>query len=108
LFGGHENTRGPILQAGYVADGDPNSCKRTPGDNSIGLLSFTMKVEGLMDTTTIIERLDAEISRLQQVRALLTDGDVRKGPGRPKASGAISKPVDHQSPTLVGVGVSNY
>ena len=46
-----------------------------------------------MDTATIIEHLDAEISRLQQVRALLTDGDVRKGPGRPKANDAISKPV---------------
>jgi hypothetical protein len=51
-----------------------------------------MKVGGLMDTV-IIEHLDAEISRLQQVRALLTDGVVRKGPGRPKASDAISKPV---------------
>lgn len=46
-----------------------------------------------MDTATIIEHLDAEISRLQQVRALLADVDVRKGPGRPKASDAISKPV---------------
>ena len=46
-----------------------------------------------MDTATIVEHLDAEISRLQQVRALLTDGDLRKGPGRPKASDAISKPV---------------
>src|ERR1700730_2465017 len=52
-----------------------------------------MNVGGLMDTATIVEHLDAEISRLQQVRALLTDGDVRKGPGRPKASDAISKPV---------------
>jgi hypothetical protein len=48
---------------------------------------------GFMNTATIIEHLDAEISRLQQVRALLTDEDVRKGPGRPKASHAISKPV---------------
>jgi hypothetical protein len=56
-------------------------------------LSFTMYVGGLMDIGTIIEHLGAEISRLQQVRALLTDGDVRKGPGRPKANDAISKPV---------------
>jgi hypothetical protein len=48
---------------------------------------------GFMNTATIIEHLDAEISRLQQVRALLTDEDVRKGPGRPTASDAISKPV---------------
>jgi hypothetical protein len=33
-----------------------------------------------MDTATIVEHLDAEIFRLQQVRALLTDGDLRKAP----------------------------
>jgi hypothetical protein len=48
---------------------------------------------GFMNTATIIEHLAAEISRLQQVRALLTDEDVRKGPGQAKASDAISKPV---------------
>ena len=46
-----------------------------------------------MDTATIIEHLDAEISKLQQAKAVLAGTDVRKGPGRPKASGAISKPV---------------
>jgi hypothetical protein len=46
-----------------------------------------------MDTATIIEHLDAEISRLQQAKALLAGTDVRKGPGRPKSSGASSKPV---------------
>jgi hypothetical protein len=59
----------------------------------VAFLSFTMKIGGFMDTATIIEHLDAEVSRLQQVRALLIDGDVRKGPGRPKASDAISQPV---------------
>jgi hypothetical protein len=59
----------------------------------VAFLSFTMNVGGLMDIATIIEHLDAEISRLQQARALLTDEDVRKGPGRPKANDAISKPV---------------
>src|SRR5260370_11913528 len=59
----------------------------------VASLSFTMNIGGLMDTATIVEHLDAEISRLQQVRALLTDLDVRKGPGRPKASNAISKSV---------------
>jgi hypothetical protein len=67
--------------------------QRTPGDDPVGQLSFTMDVGGLMDTASIIEHLDAEISRLQQVRALLTDENVSKGPGRPKASDAISKPV---------------
>jgi hypothetical protein len=58
-----------------------------------GSLSFRMNHGGFMNTATIIEHLDAEISRLQQVRALLTGEDVRKGSGRPKASDAISKPV---------------
>jgi hypothetical protein len=52
-----------------------------------------MNTGGFMDTAAIIEHLDAEISRLQQVRALLTGTDVRKSPGRPKASDAISKPI---------------
>jgi hypothetical protein len=43
-----------------------------------------------MDTATIIGHLDAEISKLQQAKALLAGTDGRKGPGRPKASGAIS------------------
>jgi hypothetical protein len=46
-----------------------------------------------MDTATIIEHLDAEISKLQQAKAVLAGSDVRKGPGRPKASDAVSKPV---------------
>jgi hypothetical protein len=46
-----------------------------------------------MDTATIIEHLDAEISRLQQAKAVLAGTDARKGPGRPKASDAVSKPV---------------
>jgi hypothetical protein len=46
-----------------------------------------------MDTATIIEHLDTEISRLQQAKAVLAGTDVRKGPGRPKASDAVSKPV---------------
>ena len=49
-----------------------------------------------MDTATIIEHLDAEISRLQQAKAVLTSTDVRKGPGRPKASKTASKLVSIQ------------
>ncbi len=37
-----------------------------------------------MDTATIIEHLDAEISKLQQAKAVLAGTDGRKGPGRPK------------------------
>jgi hypothetical protein len=43
-----------------------------------------MIIGGFMDTATIIEHLDAEISRLQQAKAVLTGTDVRKGPGRPR------------------------
>ena len=46
-----------------------------------------------MDIATIIEHLDAEISRLQQAKAVLAGTDVRKGPGRPKAGDAVPKPV---------------
>ena len=46
-----------------------------------------------MNTAIIIEHLDAEISRLQQAKALLTRTDVRKGPGRPKATDEVSIPV---------------
>jgi hypothetical protein len=46
-----------------------------------------------MDTAAIVAHLDAEISKLQQAKALLAGTDGRKGPGRPKASSAISKPV---------------
>jgi hypothetical protein len=52
-----------------------------------------MNVGGLMDIATIIEHLDAEISRLQQAKAVLSGTDVRKSPGRPKAIDVISKPV---------------
>jgi hypothetical protein len=51
-----------------------------------------MNIGGFMDTATIIEHLDAEISRLQQAKAVLTGTEIRKGPGRPKASDAASKP----------------
>jgi hypothetical protein len=52
-----------------------------------------MNVGGFMDTAMIIEHLDAEISRLQQAKALLAGTDARKVPGRPKSSGAIPNPV---------------
>jgi hypothetical protein len=38
-----------------------------------------------MQTTQIIAELDAEIARLQQVKALL-NGTTTRGPGRPAAS----------------------
>jgi hypothetical protein len=39
-----------------------------------------------MNTAEIISQIDAEISRLQSARALLSDAPLRRGPGRPKAS----------------------
>ena len=51
-----------------------------------------------MDIETIIGHVDAEISKLQQAKALLAGTDGRNGPGRPKASGAISTPVTIESP----------
>lgn len=45
-----------------------------------------------MDTNRLVQEIDAEISRLQQARALLSGGTERRGPGRRKltASGAAS------------------
>jgi len=39
-----------------------------------------------MDTNRIIADIDTEISKLQQVRAILTSVGVKKGPGRPKST----------------------
>jgi hypothetical protein len=52
-----------------------------------------MNIGGSMSTTTIIEHLDAELLLLQQVKALLADDGVRRGPGRPKTSEVVSIPV---------------
>src|SRR5258708_35737039 len=54
-----------------------------------------------MDTATIIGHLDAEISKLQQAKALLAGVEGRKGPGRPKGNDAISKPDAIKSPKRV-------
>ena len=39
-----------------------------------------------MDTNRIIVDIDTEISKLQQVRALLSSAAIKKGPGRPKST----------------------
>jgi hypothetical protein len=39
-----------------------------------------------MDTNRIIADIDTEISKLQQVRALLSSVAIKKGPGRPKST----------------------
>lgn len=38
-----------------------------------------------MDSHRLVQEIDAEISRLQQVRALLAGEPAKRGPGRPKA-----------------------
>jgi hypothetical protein len=39
-----------------------------------------------MNTAEIIRQIDAEISRLQSARALLTEAPLKRGPGRPKTT----------------------
>jgi hypothetical protein len=39
-----------------------------------------------MNTAEIISQIDAEISRLQGARALLTETPLKRGPGRPKVT----------------------
>lgn len=39
-----------------------------------------------MNTAEIISQIDAEISRLQNARALLAETPIKRGPGRPKAN----------------------
>src|SRR5258708_38858074 len=47
-----------------------------------------------MDTMSIIEEIDAEISRLQQAKVILTGTTISRGrPGRPKTTSLVSKPV---------------
>jgi hypothetical protein len=39
-----------------------------------------------MDKDTILATIDAEISKLEQAKALLTGTTVKRGPGRPKGT----------------------
>ena len=39
-----------------------------------------------MNTAEIISQIDAEISRLERAKALLSETPLKRGPGRPKAS----------------------
>jgi hypothetical protein len=41
---------------------------------------------GFMDTKRIIADIDAEISKLRQVRELLSSAAIKKSPGRPKST----------------------
>lgn len=46
-----------------------------------------------MNTSSILQQIDEEISRLQQAKVILTGIDGKRGPGRPKASHIASKSV---------------
>jgi hypothetical protein len=53
-----------------------------------------MRVGGNMNTAAIIEQIDAEISKLQQAKVLLTDATAVSGKravGRPKTSKAVTR-----------------
>jgi hypothetical protein len=55
-----------------------------------------MRIGENMNTEAIIEQIDAEISKLQQAKALLngaTSTPVKRAPGRPKASSQVAEPV---------------
>jgi hypothetical protein len=54
-----------------------------------------MEEDQHMGTVEIIWQIDAEISRLQQARGLLSEsdsGEVKRKPGRPKGSGVATTP----------------
>ena len=51
-----------------------------------------------MQTTEIIAQLDAEIARLQQVKALLNGTTTKRSPGRPAASVTAAAPVTKAAP----------
>lgn len=51
-----------------------------------------------MELSSILAELDAEIARLQQAKALLTDTPVKRGPGRPPAVAAAPKKKRNLSP----------
>ena len=46
-----------------------------------------------MDTVSIIQEIDSEISRLQQARTILTGTVTKRSPGRPKRTEAVSQTV---------------
>jgi hypothetical protein len=51
--------------------------------------SFILIEGGFIDTNRIIADIDTEISKLQQVRALLSNAARKKSPSRPKSTEPI-------------------
>jgi len=46
-----------------------------------------------LDTASIIQEIDSEILRLEQVKAILSGTAVKRSPGRPKRLQSVIKPV---------------
>ena len=46
-----------------------------------------------MDTASIIQEIDSEILRLEQVKAILSGTAAKRSPGRPKRAQSVIKPV---------------
>jgi hypothetical protein len=46
-----------------------------------------------MDTASIIQEIDAEISRLEHAKAILSGTAIKRSPGRPKRTEAVLKTV---------------
>jgi hypothetical protein len=50
-----------------------------------------------MITKQILAELDAEISRLQQAKAILAGTAVKRGPGRPAVSGTVKRQLSSEA-----------
>jgi hypothetical protein len=65
-------------------------------NSGVASFPFIMRIGENMNTEAIIEQIDAEISKLQQAKALLngaTSTPTKRAPGRPKVSSQIAEPV---------------
>jgi len=55
-----------------------------------------------LNTQSILRELDAEIARLQEVRQVLADTFVRRGPGRPSNGGSPARKKTHRKISAEG------
>jgi len=51
-----------------------------------------------LSLTVILSEIDAEISRLEQVKQLLSDTPAKRGPGRPDTKGLVAAPKKKRPP----------
>ena len=57
------------------------------------LIKGSLYMEGFVDTESIIQEIDSEISRLQQAKAILSGTVVKRSAGRPKRAKSVIKTV---------------